>query len=244
MNQEEIAKIANSNYSNSTPWPEEDIWHSFTFSSIKCIVEKWLANLATENSLLLNAGSGGTEYQAEGKLIHLDIVEKYICQFDMYIVGSIESISLPDSSIDGIICVGSVLNYADAQRSIAEFSRILKPTGFLIIEFERSNSAEFLWTKQYGKQVFPQKYFYNGQSHILWMYSEKHIRQILEQYGFDIRECKRIHSISSMLYRLGISEAKAAPYSKLDTIMQPFSYLFAHNVILLGSKNVFPNGNN
>ena len=243
MKQEEITKFAISNYSSSTPWPEEDTWHTCTFSAIKKLVEQWLKKHSNPNSVFLNAGSGGTIYKTSGKIIHLDIIEKYICKFDDYIIGSIENIKLPCSSVDGIICVGSVLNYADAQRSISEFSRILKPGGFLILEFERSNSAEFIWTKDHGKEIFCKEYFYNGQTHLLWLYNEKHIRQLLNHYGFYIQKYKRLHTLSSLLYRLGMSETVAAPYSKLDFIMQPFSYALAHNVILFGTKKIFSERN-
>lgn len=233
---DEIIKTAISNYSSSNPWPEQDIWHRYTFAAEKTTVEKWLAGFSSEDTTILNAGSGGTEYNTRGKMIHLDIIEKYICRFDYYLVGSIEKINLPNASVDGVICVGSVLNYADAQRSISEFSRILKPGGFLILEFERSDSAEFLWTEQHGKYIFSKKYDYNGQSHLLWMYSEKHIRQMLKHYDLHIIKCKRIHSMSSLLYRLGLSEKVAAPYSKLDSVLQPLSYPLAHNVMLLCTK--------
>lgn len=236
-----IITTATLNYSNSEPWPKQDIWHGYTFAAERNVVEKWLSSYSDKSSVILNAGSGGTEYNTDSKMIHMDIIEKYIRHFDHYLVGSIERINLQDASIDGIICVGSVLNYADAQRSIAEFSRVLKPGGFLILEFERSDSAEFLWTGQHGKFIFSKEYFYNNQTHLLWMYSEKHIRLLLKDYGFHIHRCKRVHSLSSLLYRLGMSEESAAPYSKLDSVFQLLSYPFAHNVILLGVKEVLSN---
>lgn len=85
--------------------------------------------------------------------------------FENYIIGSVEPIPLPDNSVDGIICAGSVVNYVDIQKAISEFSRVLKPHGFLIMEYERSNSAEFLFSKNYAKIVFLQKYKYNNQIH-------------------------------------------------------------------------------
>ena len=233
---QEVQKTAKLNYSKSTPWSDQDVWHSYTFKSIKQIVETWLKIYSSKNALILNAGSGGTNYQVNRKFIHLDIIEKYICNYDRYIVGSIESIDLPNASVDGVVCVGSVLNYTDAQRSIAELSRILKPEGFLILEFERSNSAEFLCTKKYGKYIFRQDYLYNNQRHLLWMYSENHIRQLLKLNNFYICKYKRIHIISSLLYRLGMSEIIAAPFSRYDYATQLISYTFAHNTILLGIK--------
>lgn len=234
--QNDIYKIAAQNYGSSTPWPENDIWHKFTYLSEKNIVEKYLEKLSSVNTLILNAGSGGTEYNTEGTVIHLDIIESYIKHFENYIVGSVEKIELSSQSVDGVICVGSVINYADAQRTIAEFSRILKPNGFFILEFERSNSAEFLGTSYYGKAIFSKQYQYNEQTHLLWLYNENHIRKLLKYYDLKIQHCKRIHSLSSLINRIGISEAKSAQYSKYDNFFQFVSYPIAHNVILVGTK--------
>lgn len=234
--QDEMSEITYMNYSNSTPWPDKDIWHDYTYKAIVSIVEQWLQKYTNSEMVLLNAGSGGTEYKTNARVIHLDIVEKYIYQFDNYLVGSVEKIVLPDESLDGIICVGSVINYADAQRTIAEFSRLLKPNGFLILEFERSNSAEFLWTSQHNKYIFQKEYNYNNQKHLLWMYSEKHICQLLEQYDINLQFIKRLHVLSSFLYRIGVTEEKAAPFSKYDALFRFISYPLAHNTILLGKK--------
>lgn len=233
---DKIAKAARKNYEESAPWPENDSWHAQTFTAIQTVVEAWLTEYSSVGMLILNAGSGGTEYKTQGKLIHQDIVERYISRFENHLVGSIESIALPNSSMDGIICVGSVINYADAQRSIAEFSRILKPGGFLILEYERSDSAEFLWTHHHSQYLFSQSYSYNGQTHLLWMYSEKHIQQMLDHYQFSIRNQKRIHSLSSLLYRMGMPEGRAARYAKFDRLFQPISRPIAHNQILLAVK--------
>lgn len=237
MMNDKVHTTAQTNYSNSiSPWPEHDIWHEKTFYAEKKIVECWLSELAMDESIILNAGSGGTDYQARGTFVHLDIIEKYICQHKKYLVGSIEKISSPAQTYDGIVCVGSVLNYADAQRSIKEFARVLKPGGFLILEFERTESAEFLFTTQYGKDVFLKSYLYGNQTHLLWMYSEKHIRRLIDFYGFRLKQIKRVHSLSSLLYRFGLSEEKVARYSKFDRLLQPVSFPISHNVLFLCTK--------
>lgn len=217
--QDDISKLAAENYGSSSPWPAEDVWHKYTYLAEKKIVEDWLSKAATSTMMILNAGSGGMEYKTEGTLIHLDIIGSYVKKYAHHIIGSVESIALPNASVDGIICVGSVLNYADAQRTIAEFSRILKPNGFFILEFERSNSAEFLATKKHGKMIFLKEYHYNNQIHLLWLYNEKHIRKILRQYHLKVERCKRIHTLSSLINRLGASETMAAPLSRFDHLM-------------------------
>lgn len=234
--QDKIYKKAIDNYSSATPWPKDDVWHKTTFEIEKEIVEQWLSTLTSPSMRILNAGSGGTEYRTSGTLIHLDIVENYIKHFDNYLVGSVDNIKLDNNSVDGIISVGSVINYADAQRAIYEFSRVLKPNGFFILEFERSNSAEFLGTSNYRKSIFHKEYCYNEQKHLLWLYSEKHIRQILKNNSLSIKDCKRIHGLSSLCNRLGMCEEKAACLAKYDNLLQLISYPIAHNVLLMGFK--------
>lgn len=241
--QSKVTETAKQNYEESTPWPEHDPWHTQTHAAIQERVEKWLSEYASKGMQILNAGSGGTEYRTQGELIHMDIVERYVSQFKRHLVGSIENIPLSDASMDGIICVGSVINYTDAQQSIAEFSRILKTGGFLILEYERSDSAEFLWTSKHRKYLFPQSYHYNGQTHLLWMYSESHVRQMLDHHQFVIQKQRRFHSLSSLLYRMGMPEKDAAYLAKFDWLFQPVSSPIAHNQILLAFKNILPKGN-
>lgn len=242
--QDDILRIAAENYASAPPWPDNDAWHSYTFISEKKTVESWLSKVATDNMMILNAGSGGTNYEIKGTIVHLDIIEAYIKTHQHYIVGSVEHIDLPSQSVDGIICVGSVLNYVDVQRAISEFSRILKPNGFFIIEFERTNSAEFLASKNHGKMIFSKKYCYNNQSHLLWLYSEKHIKSILQTYNLNILKCKHIHTLSSLANRLGMSESKAASLSRFDCVLEVISYPLAHNVMLFGTKKLMTERNN
>lgn len=235
----DVENMAKENYKKSEPWPDNDIWHSYTYKILQEHIQDYIDELQLKNTqIVLNAGCGKTTYKTYATIIHMDIIEEYINSFKNYLVGSIEKIPLQDCSIDCVICVGSVINYVDIQKSMAEFSRILKPNGILILEFERSNSAEFLFTEKYAKTVFMQTYQYNNQTHYLWMYDEKFVLQLAEFYKFCCIKKYRFHSVSSLLFRFGLSETKAAKYSKFDNWLQPFSYFFAHNEILIFEKDV------
>lgn len=237
MESKEITeKKAIDNYSISSAWPLNDKWHSETYSMLYKLVTKTLKKNATKQMVILNAGSGGTVYGDYPNMIHLDIVEKNIKSFAKHIISSITSIPLEDESVDIIICVGSVLNYTDAQKSICEFSRVLKPNGFLLLEFERSTSAEFLFTKDYNKELFLKNYHYNNQENSLWMYKEKNIIKQLKLYRFAIKSKKRFHVVSTLFYRFGMSEGKAAKFIKADKILWWCSYWLAHNCFLFAKK--------
>lgn len=224
------------NYNNNTPWPIDDPWHKVTYKKLYTYVNNWILNNSKAKDIILNAGSGNTEYTTESSIIYLDIIEDYIKKYENHIVSSIDNIPLEELSVDIIICVGSILNYADVQKSISEFSRILKTNSTLIIEFERSNSAEFLFTKNYSKTIFSKEYSYNKQTHYLWLYNEYFIRKLLNYYGFEIKKTYRYHSISSLLNRIGITEKIASKFAILDSLIAPFSYFIAHNVIITAIK--------
>lgn len=232
-----VEKMAEENYKKSEPWPDKDIWHTFTYRILHDHVQRHLNKLKlTSTQTVLNAGCGKTTYITDATMIYMDIIPEYVELFKDYLVGSIEKIPLPDNSVDCIICVGSVINYADIQKSFSEFSRILNSNGTLILEFERSNSAEFLFTSEYAKTVFMQRYRYNNQTHYLWMYNERFVIHLAEYYQLSCIKKYRYHCISSLLYRLGFSEDKVARYSKWDRMIQPFSYPLAHNEILILKK--------
>ncbi len=235
----DVENTAKENYEKSEPWPDDDVWHSYTYKILHKQIQDYIDELQFKNTqVILNAGCGKTTYKTCATIIHMDIIEEYVNLFENYLVGSIEKIPLQDCSVDCVICVGSVINYVDIQKAISEFSRILKPNGILILEYERSNSAEFLFTKKYAKTVFMQTYQYNNQTHYLWMYDEKFVIQLAEFYKFSCKKKYRFHSLSSLFYRFGLSEKKVAKYSKFDDCLQPFSYFFAHNEIFIFEKDV------
>lgn len=242
VNKDDMYKVENmaeENYKHSEPWPDNDAWHSYTNRILYKYVQEQLNSLKLSNAnVILNAGCGKTTYNTDATIIYMDIIEEYVSSFEHHLVGSIEHISLPDKSVDCVICVGSVVNYVDIQKAISEFSRILKTNGILILEYERSNSAEFLFTKNYAKTIFMQSYQYNSQTHYLWMYNEKFVLQLAEYYNFVCNKKYRYHSISSLFYRLGMEEKVAAKFSKYDNLVQPFSYPFSHNEIFILQKNV------
>lgn len=234
-----VENAAKENYKKSEPWPDADTWHSYTYKILHKQIQDYIDKLQLKNTqIVLNAGCGKTTYITYATIIQMDIIEEYVNLFENYLVGSIEKIPLQDRSVDCVICVGSVINYADIQKAMSEFSRILKPSGILILEFERSNSAEFLFTKKYAKTVFMQKYQYNNQTHYLWMYDEKFVLQLAHYYKFSCTKKYRFHNLSSLFYRFGLSEKRAAKFSKFDDWLQPFSYFFAHNEILIFEKDV------
>lgn len=234
-----VENTAKENYKKSEPWPDDDIWHSYTYKILHKHIQDYIDELQFKNTqVVLNAGCGKTTYKTCATIIHMDIIEEYVNLFENYLVGSIEKIPLQDCSVDCVICVGSVINYVDIQKAMSEFSRILKPNGILILEFERSNSAEFLFTKKYANTLFMQTYQYNNQTHYLWMYDENFVLQLAEFYKFSCKKKYRFHSLSSLFYRFGLSEKKAAKYSKFDVWLQPFSYFFAHNEIFIFEKDV------
>ena len=224
-------------YNNSEhAWPTDDPWHKETKLILKQIVEHILLTKCTSDDTVLNAGCGGTTYDFPGVFYDCDIAENTISQSAHPIIASIEKLPCENNYFDISICVGSVLNYCDAGVAIAELSRTLKPQGLLVLEFERSDSAEFLFTKRHHQSAFQKDYFYNGQIHRLWLYSEKHIRRTLKAEKLEVIKAYRYHSLSSLLYRFTGNEGTCAKYIKQDWIVRPLCYHFAHNVILLCKK--------
>lgn len=219
-------------------WPQNNRWYNYTRKRIIQFILSSLKNSLTKSSLYLNAGSGGSTYDLLGNCFHVDIVENLIKPFPNHLVASIESLPFPDYTFDATICVGSVINYCDAVKSVSELSRTLKQNGHLVLEFERSNTGELLGSKEYGKGTTVQKYEYMGQTHTLFLYSENTMLQILKANNLQILKIKRFHCLSALVNGLTAHEEFAGRFSSLDPLFLPFSYSLAHNVILLCKKGL------
>ena len=218
-------------------WPENNRWYDYTKKSISKFIYKNLSTILNKDSIYLNAGSGGSNYELLGTCYHVDIASNLIKNFQHSYVCSIEKLPFCDNFFDAIICVGSVINYCDPYPSIIELARTLKPGGLLIIEFERSNTAELFGKRGYGKAASMQRYNYLGQVHTLWLYSESHIKQLLLHNHMRIIRIQRFHICSALANRLTGNEEASGKFCKYDYLFKPISYVSAHNAILLCIKN-------
>ena len=217
-------------------WPDDNRWYNYTHKYILDFIANNLTSKLSQESVFLNAGSGGSVYNLPGVCYHLDIAENLINMFERYAVASIEEMPFDDNSFDAAICVGSVLNYCDSVKSIRELSRVVKHGGYLILEFERSNTGELWFTSEFGKNTTKQQYDYMGHIHTLWLYSEKVIAQILKECNFDIIRQERFHCISALANRITHREEYSGQFARYDMWVKPLSYLMAHNTILLCRK--------
>lgn len=219
-------------------WPESSHWYDFTHKHIINFIEETLNSKLTNTSLYLNAGSGGSEYNILGTCYHLDIAENLINRFPNHYVASIENMPFRDNMFDAIICVGSVLNYCSAMESINELTRVLKPGGFLILEFERSNTAELWLNKEYGKNATLQNYEYLNHTHSLWLYAENYIKELLYQNDTYVIKQNRFHNLSAAINRITKNEELAGKFGKFDSLFLPVSYFMSHNMIMLCQKRL------
>lgn len=143
-------------------------------------LEKTLAALP-KGAKILDAGAGELAYKKFCK--HLEYTSQDFGEYDgkSYKTGTwdtsgvdirsdITAIPVPDASFDAIMCVEVFEHIPEPAKAVAEFSRILKPGGTLII------TAPFCSTTH--QQPY---YFANG-------FSRYWYEKILPDHGFEIQE--------------------------------------------------------
>jgi len=236
----EIMKnTAYSMYSQSEPWDTQNdyaqyVIHNTGFEYTQRAVDKYVS----PNATVLNAGSGKTVYKTKAKVIYMDIISKYIKKFENHIVGSIEKIPLKNNSVDCVICVGCVLSYANAQKAISEFSRVLKKGGILILEYDRCNSIYF--PKKVGKKsvqwVETSYYNFDGKD-ITVCYNENFIKQLADFYSLKRISEKHYYFFPMLLVRLGMAAQTAARFVFADKFFGKFGQKRAYMAFEIYKKS-------
>ncbi len=227
INMEEIKTL----YENvDEVWPKDDKWHLYS----KKMIQKYLDKQKWEkNDYILNAGSGGNNYKINSLMHHRDIASNKINSFSDYSVGTIESLPFQNETFDKIICVGSVINYCDANATMSEFSRTIKNNGILYLEFESSWGFEHRKKSYYKQSATVVKLKYFDQYWTQWIYSPNYIKKLLNNYGFIIEDEYRFHILSALSYSLNKNENKASKYACLDSLFRKTCLSkHANNIIL------------
>lgn len=218
-------------------WPDNS-WYSYTQNIILNFIYKYKP-LFKVNSSIINAGSGGTVYDLNGTIYHVDLAKNLLDGLQHSVIASIENIPYEDNKFDSAICVGSVVNYCNVLTALEELSRVLKQKSIMILEYERSQSGELFFTKKYNQNSCLQIYTYNNQEgHKLWLYSDQYIDDILAECGFDIIDCVYFHALSAVVNRLINNEEKAGEFAKMDNIiLNSIKQKAAHNRIVLCKRS-------
>lgn len=225
-------------------WPKNNRWHRYTHKTINSYVKTHINKFTNGcKQMILNIGSGGNTYGIDQDMYHMDIAENKVNHFPLYAVGSADEIPFDDGVFDICICVGTVIDYCNAEKVISEIKRVLKPDGKMILEFENSNNPEFKNFEGYGTDTAYIMSEYFGSKHYYWVYSFDYIYYLLESSGFKIMDSYFFHIISACMYAGICSEYASSFFSVIDPLLQK-NKLRKHcaNIILSAVKGDYNEG--
>jgi SAM-dependent methyltransferase len=191
------------------------------------------------SKIILNVGAGNNDFGFEKPtVINLDICESRVKCMRNPVVGNAQMLPIGDESVDAVVCVGSVINYCDAAMVIAEFERVIRPGGLLVLEFESSSSAEYFKQSVFGQSAGVAETFYGGQTEAIWVYSPSYMNALLTAAGLSLVKRLPIHILSPWaLLALGNSN-RAATIARLDSFAKWFPFLshWASNYLFFCAK--------
>lgn len=227
-------------YSDPMAYTVSDSWHDHTGKEVRReIARSWNALPTRPEHVILNAGAGDNDLGlCPPTTINLDISETGVLSLHNPLVASIENIPLEDSSVDTVICIGSVINYCDAAVAIVEFRRVLRPCGYLILEFESSYSGELFTRDSYGQSAAVVASFYADQPEVVWAYSPKYICNLLQAAKFRVKRRVPVHVLSPWALLVLRNVRVAASIARLDRVIRrlPFLTRWASNHLLFCEK--------
>ena len=180
-----------------------DAWHRHT----RARLEQVLATAAlTERHprYVLHVGSAGEDYGIQGEgTFHVDVSDAGLRGVHGAIVGDVHTLPIANSAVDLCVCVGSVINHCDAAVAISELGRVMKDGSWLALEFETSDSWEYLGTSTYrASAAYASTFYGENESMHLWVYSMKYVSGLLRANGLILKKTLGIHILSTMAYRL------------------------------------------
>lgn len=212
-----------------------DPWHGYAQDVVHATTRKWFFEMGMgRGGRILNAGSGGSDYGIQAPMVHLDLIAERIALLPDHAVGDIAKIPMADASFDVVLCVGSVLNYANPILAVREFQRILRPGGLLILEYERSGSPDYWLNHGLFSPCVRVDTFYGRIDTQLWAYGDQFIDGLLAVYDFRKIIELRFHGISSLVLAMTGSPRLASHCLVADRFLAnhwPFSCLASNRML-------------
>lgn len=227
MEKEEYGKYVSSRFSNSNDiWRDDNHWSLHVKWSINTNIKKFFELFPVdETSLVMNAGSGGTIYSSiKVETFDCDLHLLRLEGCNLGVCANVERLPFKDCSFTHILCVGSVINYADPVKCIYELSRVLKYGGKLLLDYDSSQSWEFIFTKSFNQPVSFIKTFYNDTDDHIYVYSPSFINSIFQSNDLTILKESPYHCISPLAYLLIKNERWAGWFGKADNSLSKFPF--------------------
>lgn len=144
--------------------------------------------------MVLDAGCGTgrwMDHASVGIDISRDMLK--LCKKKSLVIGNNEAIPFTENAFDTILCMFSILNVSDHEKTIGEFARILKFRGKVII------SVSSLWDRNYtfqrkmelrkggrSKQLSYKKFRVLGKHTILKLFSKEELIEMFRKRGFEL----------------------------------------------------------
>jgi SAM-dependent methyltransferase len=217
-------------------WHANDPWNAHVRKEIDKFGRKYAKEQVANASQALDVGCGSESYGwLPETRISTDRFEAQLKNVPNPMVADVEDLPLETQSVDFIVCVGAVLNYASAAEAIAELARVSQPGGFLLLQFETSTSFEHVLTKRWGAPAMRIETVNAVRAETLWVYNPRYIFDLLSTFGFEVVVSERFHVLSALGLRLGMGQQRAARLAHLDRAFQ-WCGRFADDVILLAQK--------
>lgn len=217
-------------------WDPKDRWNSYKRQAIDRFARKFVAPHISATSVILDLGCGSQPYDwLPAHTISLDRYFEQVRGNPTPVVGNIEQLPFRTSVATLVVCVASVLNYVSAAEAIAEFKRVLKPSGTLLLHFETSTSFERLGSRNWGAPVVRVETINSGREDTLWVYRPSYILALLQSSGFRLLRQSRFHILSALALRFCLKQQQAARFAALDRVCAPLASL-SDDVILIAEK--------
>jgi SAM-dependent methyltransferase len=223
--------------SKQANWPPAtDGWNDYKFSRMERFVLDTGSHLLPGNSRILDAGCGIGVYEwMPPRAINVDLFISQIRGRPNATVADIERLPFADRTFDLVFCLGSVLNYVSAERTLGEIARVSDTSALLYLHFEPSSSFEHIFKKGWNAPNYLNRTVNATREDYVWIYSPRYVFGLLASLGFKVRKTARFHILSSLFYKLGVPQDTAYKAARLDPVV-PWLNFFADDVILLAEK--------
>lgn len=194
--------------------------HSFIAAEIYKEVLRWCGSVSPADLVILDLDSGHNDLNAGSPgRIGVKFSKKSGILLTESLIETIDALPVADNSADAVICLGGVINRCDVTAAIAEFERVIRPGGYLLLDFESSRSAELAGQKAFGQSAAIAERS-SQRAEASWVYSLTFIHNLLRAIEFRIVRRTAIGALSSWALRFSGSTRLSAVIRRFDSIVK------------------------